>query len=122
VPVRVNVIYTRYSSDRQRQDSRADQEREVRAVLPRHDIDPTVAAVIRDEAESGTRSGRGGFERLCAMIARGEVGARATDDRSRLSRADNVYQFVQDLVYAGGRFVSTGEGIDTAQPGWAAAG
>src|SRR5262245_26739332 len=40
------------------------------------------------------------------------------DDQSRLSRADNACAFVTDLVYSGGRFVSTGEGIDTAQDGW----
>ena len=42
----------------------------------------------------------------------------AVDDQSRLSRADNVFGFIQDLVYHGGRFISTGEGIDTAQNGW----
>jgi len=31
---------------------------------------------------------------------------------------DNTSQFIQDLVFSGGRFISTGEGIDTSQRGW----
>lgn len=116
---RVNVIYARYSSDMQRPDSCADQERDVRRDLPRYGVDPAPAVVLKDEAESGTRAKRdGGFETLCAMIGRGEVGVLAVDDQARLSRADNASQFIKDLVYAGGRFISTGEGIDTDQPGW----
>ena len=52
------------------------------------------------------------------MVARGEVGVLGVDDPSRLTRADNAFAFVTDLVYAGGRFVSTGEDIDTAIAGW----
>ena len=40
------------------------------------------------------------------------------DDQSRLSRAHNAFAFIQDLVFAGGRFISTKEGIDTEEPGW----
>lgn len=117
--IRQLVIYTRYSSDMQRSESCEDQQRDVRHGLPRFGVDPTPALVLKDEAESGTKSTRdGGFEELCALIRRGEVGVLAVDDQSRLSRAENAYQFVQDLVYHGGRFISTGEGIDTNQPGW----
>jgi hypothetical protein len=40
------------------------------------------------------------------------------DDQARLSRADNAFAFITDLVFSGGRFISTGEGIDTHQQGW----
>lgn len=102
----------------QRQDSCADQERDVRAALARLDIDTTHIFVINDEAESGTKTDREKFEQLKAMVANDEVYILAVDDQSRLSRADNVSGFIQDLVYHGGRFISTGEGIDTNQKGW----
>jgi hypothetical protein len=52
------------------------------------------------------------------MVKAGEIGILAVDDQARLSRADNVFAFITDLVYSGSRFISTGEGIDTEQPGW----
>ena len=114
------VIYCRYSSDMQRADSCADQEREVRAALARLGVAPAggEVVVINDEAESGTKTARDGFQQLSEMVKRGEVAVLAVDDQSRLTRADNAYAFVQDVVFAGGRFVSTGEGIDTAAGGW----
>jgi DNA invertase Pin-like site-specific DNA recombinase len=112
------VIYSRFSSEMQRADSCDDQERNVRRDLPRFGVSGAGALVIRDEAESGTRSSRDGFQQLLGMIARGEVAVLAVDDQSRLSRADNAYSLIQDLVFAGGRFISTGEGIDTDQKGW----
>lgn len=112
------VIYTRYSSDMQREDSCEDQEREVRQGLARLGIDGGSALVIHDQAESGTKNTRTGFEELCALIERKQVAILAVDDQSRFSRADNAFSFITDLVYVGGRFISTGEGIDTHQPGW----
>ena len=112
------VVYCRYSSDMQRPDSCADQERTVRAALARLSFSGGDIVVIYDEAESGTKTSRDGFQQLRAMVARGEVAVLAVDDQSRLTRAENAYAFIQDLVFAGGRFVSTGEGIDTAVPGW----
>lgn len=112
------VIYCRFSTDLQRADSCADQERSARAGLARRGVDPAGAVVISDEAESGTKTARDGFQQLSGLVARGEVAVLAVDDQSRLTRADNAFAFVTDLVYAGGRFVSTGEDIDTAAPGW----
>ncbi|MCE9563942.1 MAG: recombinase family protein [Planctomycetes bacterium] len=112
------VLYCRFSTDMQRADSCADQEREIRAGLVRLGIDPTNAIVIRDEGESGTKTARDGFQQLSGMVARGEVGVLAVDDQARLTRAENAFAFITDLVFAGGRFVSTGENIDTSVPGW----
>jgi hypothetical protein len=112
------VIYTRYSSVMQRMDSCADQERNVRRDLPRFGVVGDEVVVIRDEAESGTKTSRDGFQQLQAMIARAEVAILAVDDQSRLTRADNASAFVQDLVFSGGRFISTSEGIDTQKKGW----
>ena len=112
------VLYTRYSSDMQRDESCEDQGREVRQGLDSKGIDSNEALVLNDRAESGTKANRTEFDRLRAMIRRGEVGILAVDDQSRLSRADNVFGFIQDLVYQGGRFISTGENIDTHEEGW----
>lgn len=118
MPHKKIVIYCRYSSDMQRADSCADQERAVRTALSRLGIDATDAVVICDEAESGTKTARDGFRQLCQMVKHGEVAFLAVDDQSRLTRADNAFSFIKDLVFVGGRFVSTGEGIDTATAGW----
>ena len=74
------VIYTRYSTDMQRTDSCADQERNVRRDLPRFGVSPEGALVVRDEAESGTKRSRDGFQQLLTMIARREVAVLAVDD------------------------------------------
>ncbi len=114
----VIVIYTRFSSDLQSAKSCEDQEREVREALTRMGIDHSKAIVIHDEAESATKTFRDEFARLEAMMQAGQIGILAVDDQSRLSRADNAFAFITDLVYSGGRFLSTGEGIDTEQTGW----
>ena len=112
------VIYTRFSSDLQSAKSCKDQEREVRETLTRMGNDHSNAIVIYDEAESGTKVFRDEFARLQTMMDAGQLGILAVDDQSRLSRADNTFAFITDLVYSGGRFISTGEGIDTEQTGW----
>ena len=69
-----NVLYARYSTDMQRQDSCPDQERNIRAGLARMGIDASNAIVMYDEAESGTRTDGEKFEQLRGMVARGEGG------------------------------------------------
>ncbi len=112
------VIYCRYPSDMQRPDSCADQERTIRAALARLGFVAADIIARYDEAQSGTKTARDGFQQLRGMVARGEVAVLVVDDQSRLTRADNANSFVKDLVFAGGRFISTGEGIDTAVTGW----
>jgi DNA invertase Pin-like site-specific DNA recombinase len=112
------VIYCRYSSDNQRQESCEDQEREIRSALGRMGFDLTDAVVIHDNAESGTKTFRDEFARLELMIKSGEVSDLVVDDQSRLTRAENAYSFIKDLVFSGGRFLSTTEGIDTNVTGW----
>ena len=52
------------------------------------------------------------------MVSAGAIAILADDDQSRLSRSDSAFGFITDLVYSGGRSISTGEGIDTEQAGW----
>ena len=112
------VIYARFSTDMQNPKSCADQEREVREALTKIGVDHSQALVIHDEAESGTKTLRDEFARLADMVDRKEIAILAVDDQARFTRADNAFAFITDLVYSGGRFVSTGEGIDTTQQGW----
>jgi len=112
------VISTRYSTDMQNPKSCLDQERDVRTGLTKKGIDHSDAIVIYDAGESGTKTYRDEYARLEAMVRAGEIGILAVDDQSRLSRADNVFAFITDVVYSGGRFISTGEGIDTEETGW----
>lgn len=116
--LRTIVIYTRYSSDMQSPKSCVDQERDVRNALTRQGIDHRLAIVIYDEAESGTKTSRPEAQRLEEMTKKGEIEILAVDDQARFSRADSAYALIKDLVFSGGRFISTGEGIDTTQPGW----
>jgi site-specific DNA recombinase len=113
-----DVIYVRFSTDMQRTESCADQERNVRRDLPRFGVAPNSFTVLKDEAVSGTTTNRDGYAKLCELIRTGQVRILAVDDQARLSRADNAAAFIRDLVYAGGRFIATGEGVDTDQQGW----
>lgn len=112
------VIYCRYSTEMQRKESCADQERVVRADLQAKGVALDNLKVIYDEAQSGTSSNRDGFAELDAMVERCQVRVVAVDDQSRLSRAANTLDFITDLVFSGGRFISCGEGIDTHLSGW----
>jgi len=96
----------------------SDQERDTRSGLVQKQIDTTDAIVIHDRAESGTKSDRSGFEQLLEMVANKKPFILAVDDQSRFSRQDNAFSFITDLLFVGGRFISTGEGIDTEQVGW----
>lgn len=113
-----DVIYTRYSSEMQRPESCVDQERKVREGLERKGIPHQGYFMLKDEAMSGTRDDRPSFAWLRERIERGEVRTLAVDDQTRLSRSENVFDLIQDLVFSGGRFISTSEGIDTNRPGW----
>jgi DNA invertase Pin-like site-specific DNA recombinase len=88
----------------------SDQEREVREALSRMGIDHASAVVIHDQAETGTATYRDEFQRLESMLAAKEIGLLAVADQARLTRADNAFAFIMDVVFSGGRFVSTGEG------------
>jgi hypothetical protein len=112
------VIWTRFSSEMQRTDSCIDQERKVRDGLTARGIDHSDAKVFRVEAVSGTKSDGAQFVELIDMIKGGKVATLAVDDQSRFSRGDHAFATITDLVYSGGRFISTGENIDTDEPGW----
>ncbi len=102
----------------QRSESCDDQEREIKAALKRLGIPLTNPLVLRDEAESGTNVKRDVFVQLMGLVLTGRVRLLVVDDQSRFSRADQASLLINDVVFHGGRFISTGEGIDTHQEGW----
>jgi hypothetical protein len=112
------IIYTRYSSDMQRPDSCADQERNIREYLKRNEIDVQNVEMLKDEAISGTKETREMYTAIVRRIEAGEEFLLIVDDQSRFSRADMAKALIRNLVYNGGRFISVGEGIDTNQIGW----
>lgn len=115
---RINVIYCRFSSDLQRIESNADQERRCRDGLARLGIPHEDFVVLADEAVRGTLESRPAFDRLKEMIYANRIGIVVVTEQSRLSRGDNVKSLLKDLVYHGGRFISIAEGIDTTHKGW----
>lgn len=112
------MIYPRYSCELQNPKSCDDQERDARSGLRRKGIDDSRFIVLADHAETGTKDERPSFLQLLQMIREGKVGTLVVDDQSRFSRTDNAYAMIKDLVYSGGRFISTCEGIDTTEKGW----
>ena len=115
---RVNVIYCRFSSELQRPESIADQERRCREHLRRMGIADTDFIVMADEAVSGTPDSRPKFDRLKQLIYADRLGILVVTEQSRLSRGDNVKSLVKDIVFHGGRFISATEGVDTERKGW----
>lgn len=114
------VIYARYSSSMQREESCEDQEREARDELTRKGIDHRNAVVLADKIVSGELVDRSGFQQLENMIVKGEVAILAVDNQGRATRAgaSDAYSLVKDIVYHGGRFISAAEGTDTDRNGW----
>lgn len=111
-------IFTRISTLLQNPKSPEDQERQVREGLEHKGIDHKNAIVISEMGQSGTKDDRDGFQHIQQRVERGDNFILAVDDQSRFSRGSNVKNLITDLVYNGGRFISTGEAIDTAIDGW----
>ena len=113
------VIYCRYSNAQlQRQESLEAQELKVRQHLDFIGIDHTHALFLSDGGQRGDLESRQGYDRLLAMIAARQIKILAVDQQSRFSRGYNVRGLITDLVYAGGRFIAVGDGIDTDRNGW----
>src|SRR5688572_25639653 len=109
---KIDVIYCRFSSELQREDSIKDQERRCRDGLERMSIPHVHFRLVKDEAISGTNERRPGLEQIKALIAAGRLGMLVVTEQSRLTRGDNAKAFIKDVVFQGGRFISITEGID----------
>lgn len=115
---RVTVLYARYSTDMQNEQSCEDQIRQIRQYLDREGIDHTNAEVITDEGLSGTREDRPGFQKLLKLIRQGQVALLVVDELSRLTRGNNATNVIEDIKFHQGRFIACGESIDSTNVGW----
>src|SRR5271170_4103786 len=107
--VKEDVIYCRFSSELQRDESNADQERRCRDGLDRLAIPHEHIRVIRDAAVSGTSEKRSGFAEILDLMNTGRLGILVVSEQSRFSRGDKVKALIRDIVYNGGRFISVSE-------------
>lgn len=110
------AIYTRYSSDRQRDTSLADQEAVCRRRAEADGL--TVVQVYADAAISGSRMDRPQYQRMLADAQAGAWTVLLVEDLSRLSR-DEVegVQAVRRLEHRGVRVVGVSDGYDSDKPG-----
>jgi|CXWL01.1.fsa_nt_gi DNA invertase Pin-like site-specific DNA recombinase len=114
------AIYGRFSCELQRTESLDDQVFQVRQGLEKLGIDASNALVFTDEAVSGAKGeeSRTGYRQLLELARQRGLDIIAVDDQSRFGRRDDVYSTINDFVFHGIRFISVGEGIDTARDGW----
>lgn len=112
------VLFLRFSDPKQREESLRAQELKCRQLLDQLGIDHSNALVLKGSAERGDRDDRADFELIREMIASKTLKVLCADEQSRFSRGFNVEALVQDLVFAGGRFLTALEGIDTNRQGW----
>lgn len=110
------AIYCRYSSDRQRETSLADQEAVCRRRAQAEGWE--VDEVYADAAISGSRLDRPRYRDLLADAAAGLWSILLVEDLSRLSR-DEVegVQSVRRLEHRGVRVVGVSDGYDSSRPG-----
>ena len=111
------AAYCRFSSDRQQDTSIRDQLRNIENYCKRAGW-PT-PALYQDQALSGARNDRPGYQ---TMLAAAEVGAfdvLLVDDLSRLSR-DSIEsaKAIRALKFAGIRVIGVSDGTDTSRDGY----
>jgi DNA invertase Pin-like site-specific DNA recombinase len=111
------AAYCRFSSDVQRETSIRDQLRNVETYCER--IGWPMPALYQDQAISGSRNDRPGYQAMLAAADLGAFDVLLLDDLSRLSR-DHIEsaQTIRRLKFAGIRVVGASDGTDTARDGY----
>jgi len=106
------AAYARYSSDAQRDASIRDQLRNIETYCARASLPEPV--VFQDQAVSGSRNDREGYQALLRAAESGSFDLLLVDDLTRLSR-DHIEcaQVIRRLKYLGIRVVGVSDGIDT---------
>jgi site-specific DNA recombinase len=111
------AIYARYSSDKQRESSIEDQERNCRGFAAREGW--TLIARFADEATSGATRSRPGYLRMLAAAEQGGFDVLLVDDLSRLSRDDvEMKQVIRRFRFRGVRIVGVSDGFDSDAKGY----
>lgn len=103
------VIYTRFSSERQREESIADQIEVCRRYIERQGW--TLVGTYEDAAISGASSARPGYQRLLTDLDRGIFDVIVVEALDRLSRKlADIAQFFDRLSFLGLKLHSTANG------------
>jgi site-specific DNA recombinase len=108
------AAYCRFSSDAQREASIRDQFRNIEGYCARAGW--PAPALFQDQAMSGSRNDRDGYQAMLQAAEGGEFEVLVVDDLSRLSR-DHIEcaQVIRRLKYLKIRIVGVSDGIDTAR-------
>lgn len=110
------AIYSRYSSDRQRESSIADQVRNCMRHAEREGW--TVSDTYSDEAISGSISARPAYQEMIADAEAGLFDVLLVDDLSRLSRDDiEMKTLIRRLTWQGLRIIGVSDGYDSSSKG-----
>lgn len=111
------AIYSRYSSDLQRQASIADQSRNCERIIEREGWE--IVARFKDEALSGAKADRPGYLALLAAAKAGEIGVIVVDEVSRLWRdQEEQMRAVKRLEFYGVHIRSVNDGVNTLSEGF----
>ena len=106
------AIYCRYSTDKQREASIEDQARNCRRIAEREGWQ--IAKTYQDQAVSGSRTDRAGYQAMLADAKAGKFDVLLVDDISRLSRdqveAETTFR---RLEHRGVRVIGVADGYDS---------
>lgn len=110
------ATYCRFSSDRQRESSIADQLRNCERHADRQGWE--ITARFEDRALSGSKKDRPGYQQMLAAAKRHEFAALLVDDLSRLSRDDiETKEALRRLKFWGVRVIGVSDGFDGTSKG-----
>ena len=111
------VTYCRFSSDKQREASIEDQQRNCQKFAEREGW--TITARYTDKAISGTKADRPEYQTMLADAKAVAFDVLLVDDLSRLSRDDvELKTTIRRFLYWGIRIVGVSDGFDSASKGY----
>lgn len=111
------VTYCRFSSDKQREASIEDQQRNCQKFAEREGWD--IIGRYTDKAISGTKADRPEYQTMLADAVAGAFDLLLVDDLSRLSRDDvELKTTIRRFLFWGIRIVGVSDGFDSASKGY----
>ena len=111
------AAYCRYSSDEQRAASIRDQLRNIEKACEQRGWPAPVVFV--DEAISGSRNDRPGYQQLLVTLRAGQIDVLLADDYTRLGRDHlETGRLLRELEYLKVRLVCVSDGLDTDREGY----
>ncbi|HUU97369.1 MAG TPA: recombinase family protein [Phycisphaerae bacterium] len=113
------VIYARYSTDEQNEQSLADQEAVCRKAIDRCGLADAEIEVLSEAAVSGEMANRPGMDRLWELIETQACDIIVAEEVSRFYRhTTRAMQFIESAIDAGIRVITLNDPIDTLNDEW----